>query len=224
MISLSENLWLLSFPLKILGVDIRRNVTIIRLASGKLLIHSTAPFSEEDLAAIRMLGEPGWLVEGMVDHDTFSSEGHAAFPEIPFLAPEKFGERVDFPVTSLQNPPPEWLPEIEVIRINGIPKMDEHVFFHRPSGTLVVCDLLFNFPEIPSLWAKLLLTPALGLNLSPGFSKRLRMAIQDREAFSESLREILALPIRRIVPGHGEVLEEDAKERARGALAKRGLV
>lgn len=222
--SLSENLWLLSLPLKILGVDIRRNVTLIRLSSGKLIIHSTAHFSEKDTAAIRSSGEPGWLVEAMVDHDTFSSEGHAAFPEVPFFAPEKFGERVEFPVCSLQEPPPEWLPEIEVIQVRGIPKMDEYVFFHHPSGTLVVCDLLFNFPEISSLWAKLLLTPTLGLNPSPGFSKRVRMAIKDREEFSESLRQILALPIRRIVPGHGEVLEHDAKERARAVFEKSGFV
>jgi hypothetical protein len=56
---LAENLWLLAYPLKMLGADLRRNVTLIRLRSGKVSIHSTAPFSPEDVAAIRVLGEPG---------------------------------------------------------------------------------------------------------------------------------------------------------------------
>ncbi len=184
---LAENLWLLSYPLKALGVDIRRNVTVIRLESGRLVIHSTAPFSPEDIAGIRGLGEPGWLVEGMVDHDTFSKEGREAFPGIPFLAPPGFSGRVDFEVGDLNSPPEEWLPELEVIPIAGAPKMAESVIFHRPSGTLVVCDLLFHFPEIDSLWSKALLTLALGKNKAPGFSNRVKMAIKDDEAFAASL-------------------------------------
>ena len=81
---LAENLWLLAYPLKMLGADLRRNVTLIRLRSGKVVIHSSAPFSAEDVAAIRALGEPGWLLDGILRHDTFAQEGRAAFPGIPY--------------------------------------------------------------------------------------------------------------------------------------------
>ena len=49
---LAENLWLPVYPLKMLGADLRRNVTLIRPRSGKVLIHSTAPFTAEDVAAL----------------------------------------------------------------------------------------------------------------------------------------------------------------------------
>jgi hypothetical protein len=221
---IAENIWFLPFPLKVFGVDIRRNVTLIRLDSGKLVIHSTADFSENDVKAIRELGDPGWLVEGMIDHDTFSDAGHSAFPGIPLLAPEGFSERVKFDVGSLRQPPAEWLPEVEVIQIEGAPKMAESVLFHHPSGTLVVCDLLFHFPEIKSVWAKALLLPTLGWNPAPGFSKRLKMAITDREAFRKSLETVMELPIQRIVPGHGVILEKNAKEKAREVFKKAGLL
>jgi len=221
---LADNIWLLSFPLKILGVDIRRNVTVMRLGSGKLVIHSTAGFSGDDVRSIRGLGEPGWLVEGMIDHDTFSAEGRRAFPGIPFLAPEGFGERVGFEVGTLDEPPAGWLPEVEVIRIDGAPKMAESVLFHHPSDTLIVSDLLFHFPEIKSLWAKMLLIPALGWHPAPGFSKRVKMAIEDKQAFRKSVGKIMALPIQRIVPGHGVVLENDAKARAGRVFAGQGLL
>ncbi|BCX48081.1 nuclear protein Qri2/Nse4 [Haloferula helveola] len=221
---LSENLWLFSFPLKILGVDIRRNVTIIRLASGKLLIHSTAAFTDSDRQQIEELGEPGWLIEGMIDHDTFSAKGHQSFPDLPFYAPLGFAERVDFKVENLLDPPAEWSDEIRVLPLEGAPKMREQVFFHQPSGTLIVCDLLFHFPEIHSLWAKLLLTPTLGRNPAPAFSRRLKASVKDRAAFEESLREIINLPIQRIIPGHGEVLEHEAKARAMSAFRKQGLL
>jgi glyoxylase-like metal-dependent hydrolase (beta-lactamase superfamily II) len=205
-------------------VNIGRNVTVIRLVSGRLVIHSTAPFTDADIVEIRKLGEPGWLVEGMVDHDTFSAAGRKAFPEIPFLAPAGFQKRVDFAVDSLNAPPAEWLPELEVVRIDGAPKMAECVLFHHPTGTLIVCDLLFHFPDPPSLWAKLVLTMVLGRDPAPGFSKRLKMAIEDRLAFSASLEKVLALPIKRIVPGHGDVMEKDAKIKAERLSAIAGLI
>jgi len=221
---LADNIWLFPHPLKILGVDIRRNVTVIRLPSGRLVIHSTAKFSEAEIDEIRGLGEPGWLVEGMVDHDTFSEVGRKAFPEIPFLAPEGFAGRVDFEVESLGDPPAAWGPELDVIPIEGAPKMRESVFFHHPSGTLIVCDLLFHFPEIPSLWAKLFLLPALGMNPAPGFSKRLKMSVKDKEAFRGSLEKVMALPIQRIVPGHGFVLEEEARDKAGRVFEANGFL
>jgi len=219
---LADNIWLLPFELKALGVNIGRNVTIIRLESGQLIVHSTASFTADDVARIRELGEPGWLVEGMLDHDTFSKEGRMAFPGIPFFGPSEFGKRVDFDVISLDSPPSEWWPEVEVIRIDGAPGMAESVFFHHPSRTLVVCDLLFHFPNPPSLWAKLLLRAGLGSDPTPGFSKRLKLAIKDKAAFCASLEKVMALEIQRIVPGHGAVLENDAKRLAGEKFASEG--
>lgn len=221
---ISENLWFLSYPLRILGIDIRRNVSVIRLPSGKLVIHSTAPFSAEDVDGIQALGEPGWLVEPMLDHDTFSEAGNQAFPDLPFLAPAGFGERVPFEVHPLTPPPVEWLPELVVIPIEGVPGFSEHAFFHAPSGTLIVCDLLFHFPEVRSLWAKLLLLPTLGPHPAPAFSWRFKSAIKDHHAFRNSLEALLALPIQRIIPGHGEILDSDAKVRAKRVFQKRGLL
>lgn len=224
MTKLTENLWLYRYDLETLGVNIGRNVTVIRLESGDLVIHSTAPFSESDVLEIRSLGQPSWIVEGMVDHDTFSAKGRTAFPNIPFLAPPDLQSRLDFQIDSLEMPPEEWDTELEIIPIKGAPKMAEYVFFHHPSGTLIVCDLLFHFPEPPSFWSKLLLTLAVGKNPAPGFSKRLKMAIDDEEAFRASILKVISLPIKRIIPGHGEVLENNAGERAKQLFAKQGFL
>jgi hypothetical protein len=44
------------------------------------------------VATIRALGEPAWLADGTLRHDTFVKEGRAAFPGMPYLAPEGFSE------------------------------------------------------------------------------------------------------------------------------------
>ena len=94
---LAENLWLLHYKLPILGEYLGRNVTVIRLSSGDLVIHSTAPFPAEDVAAISAVGTPAFLVEAITLHDTFAKEGRAAFPDVPYLAPAGFSETVGFP-------------------------------------------------------------------------------------------------------------------------------
>jgi hypothetical protein len=60
---LLENIWIKRYPLSVLGTDQGRTVTMIRLPSGKLIVHSMAPFTPADAAQIRALGQPAWLVE-----------------------------------------------------------------------------------------------------------------------------------------------------------------
>jgi hypothetical protein len=74
-IQLAENLWVLAYPLKMLGADLHRNVVLTRLRSGKLIIHSTAAFFPENVAAIHVFGGSGWLLDGILRNDTFDSEG-----------------------------------------------------------------------------------------------------------------------------------------------------
>src|SRR5688572_2308215 len=95
---LAQDLWLLSYPLRLFGADLRRNVTVMRLHSGELIIHSTGPFTPADVAAIRACGRPAWVLDAMLRHDTFAAEGRAALPEATFLAPAGFETRVGFPV------------------------------------------------------------------------------------------------------------------------------
>src|SRR5688572_7539523 len=53
---IAENLWLLRYPLRLLGTEIGRTVTLIRLHTGELVIHSPAPFSTSDASAVKALG------------------------------------------------------------------------------------------------------------------------------------------------------------------------
>ncbi len=98
---LTDDVALISFPWRTLGIDFRRNVTLLRLADGRVVIHSTAPFTEQDIAAIRRFGEPSWLVEATLMHDTFAKEGRAALPHILYLAPVGFARPAGFWSTGL---------------------------------------------------------------------------------------------------------------------------
>lgn len=172
---IAPNLWLMEYPLKTLGADLHRNVTLLRLASGKLVIHSTGPFSAEDIAAIETLGEPAWIIDTLLRHDTFAAEGRQAFPRAAYLAPAGFSSNLAFPTGSLIPPPAEWADEIAALAIEGAPSFGEIVVLHRPSRTLIVADLVFHFPSPPNLWTKILLKLAsVGGQSAPGITKPFR--------------------------------------------------
>lgn len=219
MLQLAENLWTLSFPLQVLGTQHGRTVTVIRLSSGKLVVHSMAPFLPGHLAQIRECGEPGWLVEAMLLHDTYAAEGPQSFPGLPFLGPPGFSEIVKFPVADLLPTPPEWGDELEVIALEGIPRLKEHLFFHRPSRTLIVADLIFNFDPAERGWDRWFHRHLAGFRRYPGMSRIFRWCIADREALRASLERVYAWDFDRIIPGHGRVIESGGKAALRQALA-----
>ena len=207
---IAEDLWLLNYPMGLAGMQIGRNVTVIRLRDGRLVIHSTAPFAPEDIAAIKALGQPAWLVDATLFHDSFAKEGRRAFDGLPYLAPPGF-PKVSGIATEVLDPPPEaWAGEIEVLLLEGM-KANEHVFFHCASRTLIVCDLFFNFGPNVSGWTRWSARQLMRLPDGMGMSVLFRLLIRDRAAFGRSLRRMMEWDFERLIVGHGEVIPSDAK-------------
>lgn len=209
-LKLAPDLWFKSFPLKMLGANLRRNVSVIRLASGKLIIHSTGPFSTDDVAEIAGMGEPVWLIDTLLRHDTFTEKGRAAFPNARYLAPAGF----PLPCEPLLPPPAEWQEEIAIASVDGAPDFGEVVMLHRPSRTLIVADLLFHFENDESWWTKLLLAAAtVGGHFQPGMTKPFKAAIKNSAAFRASIDNVLAWDFDRIIVGHGVPIESGGREK-----------
>lgn len=220
---LAPDLWMMTFPLVMLGVDLQRNVTILRLSSGKLVIHSTAPFTENDISIIRELGEPAWMADVLLRHDTFAEEGTKAFPEALYLAPGGF-EVEGLTPAPLFPPPAEWGEEIEVLPVDGVPAFGEIVMFHRKSRTLVVGDLLINFSGDRGLLTRLFLKiGSADGHYDPGVTKPFAHAIEDQKAFAASLRRILTWDFDRIIVGHGDPIRVDGREKLRTAFQAVGI-
>ena len=218
---LAENLWLLRYPLRLLGADLQRNVAVLRLSSGDLVIHSTGPFTPEDVAAVNALGQPRWLLDTMLRHETFARRGREAFPDAVYLAPEGFSELAGFPTGPLVDQP-EWSGEVEVTRLDGVPGMEEHAVLHRPTRTLIVADLIFNFGTGASWWTHFLMCGAVGVKHDPGTARSIRWQARDRAALRASLARMMAWDFDRLIVGHGDPIETGAKTQVAAALGRAG--
>ena len=213
----------MQYPLSAFGIDFRRCVTLLRLADGRLVIDSSAPFAAEDVAAIRHFGVPSWLVEATLMHDTFAPPVSAVFPDLPYLAPEGFSKLSGVPTRPLYPPPSDWAGEIEVLKVEGLRKINEHALFHRASQTLVLADLLFHFPADSRGWPRFFARYVMQLPRLSGISAFFRLMIRDREAFALSMKEMVNWDFEQIVVGHGEPIQNDAKRIFAQALRDRGL-
>jgi glyoxylase-like metal-dependent hydrolase (beta-lactamase superfamily II) len=224
LLPVAQDIWLAQYPQRLLGIDFGRNVTIIRLGDGSLVIHSTAPFDSHDLMAIRELGRPGWLLDATLFHDTYAKEGCRAFAKIPYFAPRGFKQIAEVTTQPLDVPPPEWAGQLDVLGLEGIPKTREHVFFHRASRTLIVADLLFHFPAESRGWTRFFVRNIMRLPRLVGVSAFLQLMVKDKAAFTRSLEQIMQWDFERIIVGHGDVVSVNAKALLRQTLADRGFV
>jgi hypothetical protein len=218
----AENLWVLQYPLRVVGTQQGRTVTVVRLRSGDLIIHSTAPFTADDVNAIRSLGRPAWLLDVTLMHDTCVAVGRAAFPDVPHLAPEEFPAK-GREVLSLRTPPAEWVGEFEVLPLEGLPRIREYASFHRPTCTLIVGDLVFNFGPNSTAWTKWFFRRLGGIRQFPGISRLYRQSIRDRDAFRASTQRIMQWDFDRLIPGHGDIIDSGAKPKLAAALAAAGF-
>lgn len=113
--------------------------------------------------------------------------------------------------------------EIKVFPISGIPKINECVFLHLESKTLVVTDLFFNLLDAKGLGAWIILN-MFGTYRKFGISSFFLRWVQDKSAFKASLQEIADSDFDAIVMGHGHPITENAKQRFTTALKERDLL
>ena len=219
----ADNLWTQQYPLSVLGAHHGRTLTLIRLDSGRTILHSMGPFTNSDIAAIRSVGPPSWLVEAMLLHDTYAWNGREAFPGLPFLAPPGFAKITGFPTVPLMEGARAWQGEVEVIPIEGMPRLREHVLVHVPSRTLIVADLIFNFRPDERGWTRFFHRHIAGFKRYPALSRPFRLCIHDREAFHASIARVMEEDFDRIIVGHGEIIPRDGKQLLQRALADAGL-
>jgi hypothetical protein len=218
---IAQDLWCIEGEIYMPGkVHFPTRTTVARLRDGSLWLHSPIPIDEATAQQLEALGPVRHLVSPCLFHHLSLGHAKARFPQARIYAPpglaqkrpdlvidEELGHRV----------PAAWEADLDVVWLQGAPKVNEFEFFHRPSRTLVVTDLLFHntAPKNARTAFVLWLVGALR-RLAP--SRSWRLFAQDKALLAASLQRVLAWPIERLIVGHGDIVEERAHERTREAL------
>ncbi len=112
--------------------------------------------------------------------------------------------------------------ELQAYMIEGAPALNEIVFYHKKSKTLIVTDLCFNMTQITGLGALVLLN-IFGTYRRFAISRLMHMFVKDQQAFGDSIRSLMNLDFENLIVGHGEPVLKNAKSRLAEAFLERGF-
>jgi hypothetical protein len=221
LLPLAPDLWEFDAPMSVIGMALGHRMTVAKLPDGSLWLHSPAAYSPELAAELEKLGPVAHIVAPNAMHDTFLEGWFAAYPQARFHGAKgfsKFRPDLKFADTLGDTPPAAWSSIFAQLVLRGMPRLNEVVFLHRASRTLIVTDLVFNLgAEMPFLSRVLLKIN--GCYDCLAVSRLLRTTIKDSVALRASLDQVLAWDFDRVVVSHGRNLEPGAKEALRLALA-----
>lgn len=214
---LAPDLHVLEAPQRFLGLQVGARMTVMRLAGG-LLVHSPVAV---DPAVVAPLGRLRWVLAPNLLHHLHAGPWIAAGGE-GWAAPGLAAKRPDlaFAGTIGEGDHP-FGDEVDLLPLRCFPFANEVALLHRPSRTLVLTDLVFNFaPSAP--W----LTRAAMACLCgyPGCrATALERVGMRRDVAREELGAILGWDFDRLIMAHGEVVETGAKRALAQAYGWLGL-
>ena len=213
-----------------LGFQFPARMTLLPLEAGQVALVSPIPIDDTLARSIAELGEVAFLIAPNLLHHLYLDAAIQRYPQARVVAPSRLREKkpnlhihapLDFtldPASLERTIPPELAAAVDVVALQGTPAMDELVFFHRATRTLVVTDLVFHVTE-PRGWMAHLTFFVVGCYRRLAASRVQRLVIKDRTAARASVDRILALPFERLVMAHGEGIEHDAHPRLEQAMA-----
>ncbi|WP_374297990.1 DUF4336 domain-containing protein [Sphingomonas sp.] len=219
----ADQIWVCAYPVRLAGTRFEARMTVIRLASGDLVIHSPCDITRAVSEEISVLGRVAHIIAPGNFHHMYVATAQVAFPcaktwICPGVERRHSGLKYDGVLGDV--PPVDWAGEIDQVLVQGSRIMREVAMFHRGSHTLILVDLIENFTDATSniggalkFWFKYVLR----MWNNPRPAPEYRMGWSDRQAAAKSLRRILAWDFHRIVLAHGELIEHRARETATSA-------
>jgi hypothetical protein len=212
----SKDLHSVAAPQSMLGLQIGGRMTAIKLGTGDVLLHSPVAFTQALADAVAELGPVSWIVCPNVYHHLHAAPWAARFSSATLVGPRALAKkRRDLELGAyLDDAPGSWSDDLTPVHIDGC-MLDETVFVHAASRTVVASDLTENFVDgSPHALTNLYLKAA-GIHGKPGWSRFLRFLYRDTRAARRSINALLEHEFDRVIIAHGDVLERDAKDAVR---------
>ncbi|MGB5897369.1 MAG: DUF4336 domain-containing protein [Geitlerinemataceae cyanobacterium] len=218
---IDRNLWVAEQPLKYFGLSVGTRMTIVRLTNGELVIISPIsidPFLDEQIQAI---GQVRYIISPNLYHYRFAAHCKSMYPRAQFWAAsglevKRAEMEIDFLMRDRQG---TILDEIDYLffdgfrtfGLTGASPLNEYVFFHRQTQTLILTDTAFHFDESFSAITQFIARTLGSYNqLRPTWLEKL--ATRSTEKVKHSVKELLEWDFKRVIMAHGSIVETHAQQ------------
>ena len=212
LVQLQDNLWHVEgvVPHMALG----RHMLVARMSDGRLVIHGAIALDDEGMKSVEALGDIAYVIVPNGLHRLDAPRFHKRYPDAKVLCPvgsRKKVEKVvpvdgcydDFPADSA----------VCFEALDGLANVEGVMIVTGGEGkTMVFTDTLFNIAHQGGFggFVMRMLGSSGGTKVPPVM--RL-LGVKDKKALAGSIARLAETPdLKRLVPGHGKIIDADAAQ------------
>ena len=213
-----KNIWIYDgSTVSFYGFPYSTRMTVILLSNGSLWIHSPSRLNDELQRELNNLGKVEYFISPNKLHHLFLTQWLSVYPDAKcYASPGLIEKRRDIKFKKeLSNiSEKEWADEIEQTVFQGSPAMEEVVFFHISTKTLILTDLIENFSPAGFNWWQRVIARFTGI-LSPNGKTPIDWRISfvfGRKKARVALNKMLEWRPNNIIISHGECIIGNGSE------------
>ena len=214
-----DQIWILEYPIRFMGMDLFARMTLIKLANGDLFVHSPCRIDRSLKDEIDHIGNVRYIVAPGTFHHLYVPDFQQSYPDAEtFICPGLERKRPDikFEWVLGDGPDHRWETDIDQVLIRGTRFIREVAFFHKPSKTLILTDLLENIGDDYQHTASLLLRfwwkVVFKMWNKPKAAPEYQVGWGNKKIVKQCLERILAWQAERVIIAHGELVENNVNE------------
>ena len=215
--SFAEEIWIMDGdPVRMYTIPFTTRMTIIRLSSGGLWVHSPVTPTNERCIEIDKLGRVEHIIAPNRIHSLGIKAWAKRYPNAHVWVSPKFCKsHKDIHADFILHDEilPEWQNEIEHFHFAGSYYFDEVFFFHKLSKTIIITDIIQKHDPSNNSWFWKKIKSFTGvLGLDGGTSIDLRSTFTNKTTARESKTKILSWNFNHLIISHGKCIKENAKD------------
>ncbi|MEM8778659.1 MAG: DUF4336 domain-containing protein [Cyanobacteria bacterium P01_G01_bin.49] len=205
------------------GLPLQTRMAVARLAVGSAWVWSPVELTEELARQVEIIGPVSHIVSPNKIHHLFLGDWAERWPDARvYLSPGLAAKRPElrYDAELGDEPEPAWAGEIDQVVFRGSFELEEVIFFHRPSRTVIMADLIErNVPSKTNGWQSIVMR--LGGVVGDHGTTPLdwRLSCLNHSAAREGRNKILGWNAERLVIAHGTCVETRASAVIEEALA-----
>src|SRR5690606_21753269 len=209
-----DSIWVTERPIWFSGVRLRSRTTVIRFPGDALWVHSPCTPTDDVCAALDALGEVRWIVVPNRFHHLETPATAARYPTAFVVGPKSAEAPNPHVNLTMGTDDPAYIratPELISGQLRGVPFLDETVFFHPASGSLIAADLLMSACAHDH-WTWRIAARVWGRYGKARTPPDVRLFTRASATAAESIARLRALPLERILVAHADPITERPAE------------
>jgi hypothetical protein len=214
----ANGVWVVEGPsVRDMGFMFTTRMTVAKLCDGSVWVNSPVSVSFDMLRRITELGPVRYLLAATPRHVWRLTAWHTLFPDAQLWASRATPftlKRATLPFAGIlgDEPPQAWKDDFDQLAFKGNPLIEEVLFFHRQSRTVILDDLIQIHSMVKGKPFRNAVLKLEGV-VSPqgGVGLDIRLSFIHRDLARKSLEKLLSWDFDKLIIAHGPCIETNAK-------------